>query len=283
MAYQTIDVTPVAGALGAEIAGVDLARDLGNQMFEEIHQAFLDHLVIFLRDQDLSPDSQVRFARRFGPPNIYPFVEGLAAAPEIIEILMTEDHKENFGGIWHSDTTYLERPPLATMLYALEVPAAGGDTMFANGYLAYESLSDGMKDMLDGLIGINSAAMKGSVGRRELAKQNPAMKVANVDKADEVEATHPVVRTHPETGRKALYLNRYHTVRFQGMREAESRPLIDYLSEHIVRPEFTCRFRWRVGSLVLWDNRCTQHYAINDYPGQRRRMHRLTIEGERPR
>ncbi len=282
MAGQTIEVKPISGALGAEIAGVDLSAEIDAARFAEIRQALLDHLVIFFRDQTLTPDQQVAVGRRFGPPNRYPFVTGLKETPEIIEILKTEADETNFGGVWHSDTTYLERPPGATMLYAHDVPPAGGDTLFANACKAYDSLSDGMKALLDGLVAVNSAAMRRAGGRTALAAGNPAMKITNVAQADRFEAAHPVVRTHPETGAKALYLNLAHTERFKDMSQAESRPLIEYLSGHIVRPEFTCRFRWRAGSLALWDNRCAQHYAINDYPGQRRRMHRLTIEGERP-
>ena len=227
MAGQTIEVKPISGALGAEIAGVDLSQALDKASFAAIHQALLDHLVIFFRDQTLSPDQQVAFGRRFGPLNRYPFVTGLEETPEIIEILKTEADTANFGGVWHSDTTYLERPPLATMLYAREVPPAGGDTMFANAYLAYDSLSDGMKALLDGLVAVNSAAMRRAGGRTALAADNPAMSVANVAEADRLEAAHPVVRTHPETGRKALYLNAQHTVRFKDMSDKESWPRID--------------------------------------------------------
>ena len=282
MADQTIEVRPISGSLGAVIAGVDLSRELDAAGFARIHQALLDHLAIFFTDQVLTPDQQVAFGRRFGPLNRYPFVTGLEETPEIIEILKTEADTANFGGVWHSDTSYLDRPPLATMLYAREVPPAGGDTLFANATMAYDSLSDGMKAMLDGLVAVNSAAMRRVGGRANLVADNPDMKVANVAAADRFEAEHPVVRTHPETGRKALYINTQHTVRFKDMSEAESWPLIKFLSDQIVRPEFTCRFRWRTGALALWDNRCVQHYAINDYPGRRRRMHRLTIEGDRP-
>ena len=153
--------------------------------------------------------------------------------------------------------------------------------MFANTTLAYEALSDGMKDMLDGLMGINSAALKRSGGRANSFKKNSAMKSSNMDLAS-MEAEHPVVRTHPETGKKGLYVSRGHTAGLKDMTEAESYPLIDFLADHCVRPEFTCRFRWEVGSLALWDNRCVMHFAIDDYPGQRRRMRRLTIEGDKP-
>ena len=282
MAEQTIDVRPVAGSLGAEIFGADLADNLTNQVYGEIHQAFLDYQVLFIRDQKLPPPQQAAFARRFGPLNDYPFVEGLKEAPEIIEIIKEPHETKNFGGVWHSDTTYLEEPPLGTALYALEVPSAGGDTMFANMYEAYETLSDGMKNMLDPLVGVSSAALRRTGGRAAGMDYKSSMTATNLDKADEIMAEHPVVRTHPETGRKALYVNSAHTVRFVGMTEAESKPLIDFLITHAVRPEFTCRFRWDVGSLAIWDNRCVQHFAINDYHGERRRVHRATITGDRP-
>lgn len=282
MAYQTIDVKPVSGALGAEILGTDLSRNLSNQAFDEIHQAFLENLVIFFRDQTLTPQQQAAFARRFGPLGIYPFVDGLEDAPEVIEILKTESDEMNFGGAWHSDTAYLKHPSLGSVLYAHDVPAAGGDTLFANMYLAYETLSDGMRAMLDGLVGVNSAALKSGGGRAKRMTQRDAMKERNMDQVDAFKAEHPVVRTHPETGRKSLYVNSVHTVRFKDMREEESKPLLDFLNAHAIRPEFTCRFRWTPGTLALWDNRCTQHHALNDYQGQRRRMHRVTIEGDRP-
>lgn len=282
MAEQTIDVRPVAGSLGAEVFGADLAGNLNNQVYDEIHQAFLDHQVLFIRDQTLTPPQQVSFAQRFGPLNEYPFVEGLKEAPEIIEIVKEPHETKNFGGVWHSDTTYLENPPLGTMLYALEVPEYGGDTMFANMYDAYEALSDGMKRMIDPLVGVSSAALRRTGGRAAGHNYKSGMKATNLDKAEEIMAEHPVVRTHPETGRKALYVNSAHTVRFVGMTEAESKPLIDFLIGHAVRPEFTCRFRWEVGTLAVWDNRCVQHFAINDYHGQRRRVHRATIVGDKP-
>ena len=282
MAYRTIEVRPLCGALGAEISGVDLSKDLGNQAFDEIHRAFLDHLVIFFRDQTLTPRQQVAFATRFGPIGNYPFLDGLPDAPEVIEILKTEADRLNFGGGWHTDTAYLERPSLGSLLYAHEAPAAGGDTLFANAYLAYETLSDGMKATLGKLRAVHSAALKSTGGRAARMNRHAAMTGRNMEQADRLEAVHPLVRTHPETGRKALYVSGNHTVRFEGMTEEESRPLIRFLFDHATRPEFTCRFRWTPGSLALWDNRCTQHYALNDYHGQRRRMHRVTIEGDRP-
>jgi taurine dioxygenase len=185
----------------------------------------------------------------------------------------------NFGGIWHSDTTYLELPPMGTMLVAREVPPVGGDTLFANQYLAYEALSDGMKKLLDGLCAVNSSAKANTTRTREDRIKSDPSRRPN----DDFIAEHPVVRTHPETGRKALYVNIGHTVRFSGMTEEESAPLLDYLFRHQARPEFTCRFAWRIGSLAFWDNRAAQHNPINDYHGYRRVMHRITLAGDKPR
>ncbi len=281
MSSQPIDVQPIAGALGAEIRGVDLT-DLGDGALDSLQHAFLDHQVICIRDQHLTPQQLVGFARRFGEPAIYPFIKAIDDVPEVIEILKTEDDQRNFGGNWHSDTSYLERPALGTMLYAHEVPPAGGDTLFTNMYLAYESLSDGMKELLSGLIGIYSSAQKKHGGRASQMKNIAGMQGKYVDGSEVLEAEHPIIRTHPETGRKSLYVSTSHTVRLKGMTEEESQPLIAYLSTHSVRPEFTCRVRWTPGALVFWDNRCTQHFAVNDYHGHRRRMHRVTLEGDRP-
>jgi taurine dioxygenase len=235
--------------------------------------------VIFFRDQDLPPDRLLALARRFGTPVEYPFLKGIEGFPEIITVSKLEDEKINFGGVWHSDTTYLQEPPMATLLVAREVPEAGGDTIFANQYLAYETLSDGMKRLLAGLKGVASSAKADSSRTREDRIKSDG----SADARKLLTAEHPVVRTHPETGRKALYVNRAHTVGFAGMTEEESTPLLEFLFHHQIRPEFTCRFRWTVGSLAIWDNRCAQHYAVNDYAGQRRIMQRVTLAGDRPR
>lgn len=282
MAYQTIDVKPIAGALGAEILGVDLSRDLGNQEFDEIHQAFLDHKTLCFHEQDLSPERQVALASRFGQPDIYPFIKALPDVPEVIEILKTERDTVNFGGGWHSDTSYLSQPAMGTFLHALEVPDSGGDTMFANMQLAYETLSPTMKGMIDRLVGVNSSAQNYKGGRAKKMKELDGMKDKYIDSSEVSIAEHPVVRTHPETGKKGLFVSRAHTTNFKGMTVEESEPLINFLSDYAVRPEFTCRIRWRPGTLVVWDNRCTQHFALNDYDGQRRRMHRVTLRGDRP-
>ena len=214
-----------------------------------------------------------------GKPVEYPFVKGIEGFPEVIEVKKLEHERHNFGGIWHSDTAYLEEPPMGSMLLAREVPPYGGDTVFANQYLAYETLSDGMKRLLDGLVGGEQPRPRPTSTRT----REDRVKDRRPSDAQEYEAEHPVVRTHPETGRKALYVNVGHTVRFKGMTEEESAPLLEFLFRHQVRPEFTCRFRWQVGSLAFWDNRCAQHNPINDYHGYRRVMHRITLAGDKPR
>jgi len=278
MAWNALEVRPVAGALGAEILGIDLSHDLGEESVAAIRAAWLKHLVIFFRDQTLPPKEFLGVARRFGQAVEYPFIKGIEGFPEITPVIKLEHETMNFGGLWHSDTAYLECPPMATMLIAREVPPFGGDTLFANMYLAYETLSDGMKRMLDGLVTVNSSAKADVTKTREDRMRDGAKESAKT----QYTAEHPVVRTHPETGRKALYINGGHTVRFKDMTEQESAPLLQFLFQHATRPEFTCRFRWDVGSIALWDNRCTQHNPINDYHGFRRVMHRVTLAGDRP-
>ena len=277
--YRHIEVRPVAGALGAEIAGVDMARDLDEEVVTEVRHALLEHLVIFLRDQKATPQQQVAFAKRFGQPIEYPQLKGLPEAPMITPVVKLEHERHNFGGIWHSDTTYLAEPPMGSMLLAREVPPYGGDTMFANQYLAYEALSDGLKKALDGLVGVSSSA-KADVSRT----REDALKQAGAGATPKMlQAEHPIVRTHPETGRKALYTSDAHTACIKGWTEAESLALLRFLWQHQVKSEFTCRFRWEVGSLAFWDNRCAMHNPINDYHGFRRVMHRITLAGDRPR
>jgi taurine dioxygenase len=272
-----MNVQRIAGALGAEITGIDLRR-LGEAEIAEIRRVWLEHLVVFFRDQELSVEEYMAFARRIGRPIPYPFVRGMEGFPEVIEVKKLEHEKVNFGGIWHSDTAYLEVPPMASMLLAREVPPRGGDTLFANMYLAYETLSEGMKGLIAPLVGVNASSKADVTRTRE-----DRIKTDGQDARQSYEADHPVVRTHPETGRKALYVNVGHTVRFRGMSEEESAPLLGYLFQHQVRPEFTCRFAWRVGSIALWDNRCAQHNPVNDYHGYRRVMHRITLAGDKPK
>jgi taurine dioxygenase len=264
--------------IGAEIGGVDLASDLSDDLVAALRAAWLDHQVLFFRDQNLSPPDLLALARRFGTPTEYPFVDGLPDWPLVVPIVKEPDETVNFGGIWHSDTAYLERPPMATLLYALETPPVGGDTLFANQVLAYESLSDGMRAVLDRLDAVNVAGKPAAaVTRNDMIRDRGR----NADIHAHA-ATHPAVRVHPETGRRALYVNCAHTLRFADMTEAESESLLAYLFRHQTQPEFICRFRWTPGSLALWDNRACQHYPVNDYHGHRRVMHRVTIAEQSP-
>ena len=270
--YRFLEVRPVAGSLGAEIAGVDLTR-LNDDIFDEVYRAFVDYQAIIIRDQKLDPDQYLAFARRWGGIKLYPYMKGLDSHPEVLEILKTEKDTYAFGNVWHTDSSFTPVPPKATMLYALELPPAGGDTMFANMYAAYDTLSDGMKALLATLRVYN-------VGHQPLGRFKEVSGMAQKDPGDtQVTAVHPAVRTHPDTGRKALFVSG-HTIQFDGLTRDESTPLLGFLKSHAIRPEFTCRHRWEVGSLAIWDNRCTQHYAVDDYAGHRRRMHRITIEGE---
>jgi len=279
MSTAALHIRPIAGAIGAEIHGVDLADDLPDETIGAIRQALLDHCVIFFRGQELTSERYLGFAQRFGEPIEYPFVRGIDRFPVITPVVKLPEEKINFGGVWHADTTYLDEPPMATMLLAREVPAYGGDTLFANMVMAYETLSLGIKRMLDGLAGISdSAKADGSRTREDRARDTP-----NAAAPGRLVAEHPAVRVHPETGKKALYVNSAHTVRFKGMTEEESAPILTYLFGHLSRPEFTCRFSWAAGSLAFWDNRSAQHNAVNDYPGHRRVMHRITFRGDRPR
>jgi taurine dioxygenase len=276
---RPIEVRPISGACGAEIGGVDLAHELSAETIAAIRAAWLAHGVIFFRDQQLNSAQYLAFAKCFGEPIEYPFVRGLDGFSVITPVIKLEHETVNFGGVWHADTTYLEAPPMGTMLLAREVPEYGGDTLFANMYLAYDTLSLGMKNLLQVLVGISdSTKADGSRTREDRSRDHP---VENAPQR--LIAEHPAVRIHPETGRPALYVNSAHTAHFKGMTIAESAPILRYLFQHLARPEFTCRFSWRPGSLAFWDNRAVQHNAINDYHGQRRVMHRITFKGDTPR
>ena len=274
--YSHIEVRPIAGSLGAEVWGIDASRPIAPEIVAEIRQAWLDHLVIFLREQKLTPQGLVEFARAFGEPMEYPQLKGLAECPFVTPVVKLPHERVNFGGVWHSDTTYLEQPPMASMLYAVETPPYGGDTLFANQYLAYETLSEGLKRAIDGLTGVSTSTKAEVSKTREdrLRESGVTLKA--------LLGEHPVVRTHPETRRKALYVNVAHTSHFRDWSEEESAPLLQYLFEHQVRPEFTCRFQWKPGSLAFWDNRCAQHNPVNDYHGYKRLMHRVTLAGDKP-
>jgi taurine dioxygenase len=273
-------IKKIAGALGAEVSDVDLTTNLTSELIAEIRAAYLQNQVIFLKNQNLSPAQFLRFSQCLGTPIEYPFVKGLEGFPHIIEVKKLEHEKVNFGGIWHSDTTYLDVPPMGTMLLSKEIPPYGGDTMFANQYMAYETLSEVMKRMLDGLQGISSSAKADVSKTREDRIKTDGKAEQGAPK--KYEAYHPIVRTHPETGRKALYVNVAHTSGIVGMTDAESMPILKFLFEHQVKPEFTCRFVWERDAIAFWDNRCVQHNPVNDYHGFRRVMQRITLQGTKP-
>lgn len=273
-----MQVKRISGTLGAEISGVDLTQPISQALAAEIRSVFLKHEVIFLRQQPLSLAQFMAFAQAMGEPVEYPFVKGLDGFPHIIEVKKLEHETVNFGGVWHSDTTYLETPPMGSMLLAREIPPFGGDTLFASQYAAYEALSDTMQRLLDGLQGINSSAKADVSKTREDRLKTDGKASAPQDYTSH----HPVVRTHPETGRKALYVNVAHTSGIVGLTDAESAPLLNFLFTHQVKPEFTCRWAWEPNALAFWDNRCAQHNPINDYHGHRRVLNRITLKGDKP-
>ncbi len=275
--FRTIEVRPLSSAVGAEIHGVDLSQELADSQFGEIRAAFHRYGVIFFRDQNLTPEQHIAFAERWGAINVNRFFTPVDGYPMIAEVRKEPDQQANIGGVWHTDHSYDTAPALGSILYAREVPKLGGDTLFASMYHAYESLSEGMKQMLDGLKAWHSSRHAFGHTQDELESHMDG-RLQNADLATQ-DALHRVVITHPDTGRKALYVNADFTVRFDGWSAAESKPLLDYLYSHGSRPEFTCRFQWRPGSMAFWDNRATWHFALNDYHGQRRYMHRITVEG----
>jgi taurine dioxygenase len=259
--------------VGAEIRGIDLSRPLDDADRGTIRRVLADRGVVFFRDQSLTPEQHLAVAGRFGAINVNRFFAHLEGFPGIALVAKEPHQTRNIGGGWHTDHSYDQVPALGSMLYAYVVPPVGGDTLFASMYAAYDALSDGLKRTLEGLkavhssrhvFGIEREGMEGRIGNPELATQD---------------AVHPVAITHPDSGRKALYVNPGFTVRFEGWTEAESAPLLAYLYQHAVRPEFTARFAWQPGSLAFWDNRSTWHLALNDYQGERRLMHRVTIDG----
>jgi taurine dioxygenase len=273
-------IEPVTGALGAEVLGIDISRDLSDAEFATIRAAFLQYGVLFFRDQNLDVARHKAFASRFGRLFLHPNIQGSKTDPAVIDIVRNPGDTRIIGEDWHSDTPQVPQPPMGSVLYAVEVPPYGGDTMFASQYAAYDALSPGLKKMLDGVRALHSDRRVAGPAR-DLAQSNAQKRISDGE-WQETATFHPVIRTHPDTGRKALYVNRQTTIAFEDMTEAESKPLLDYLCLHAHRPEFTCRFRWRNGSVAFWDNRCTQHVAVNDTMMSRRVMRRLQIEGDTP-
>ena len=265
MINEAMEIAPVSSALGAEILGVDLRQDLSNTQRARMSDAFGRYGVLFFRDQHLSPEQHIAFAEQWGKIEVNRFFRPVDGHPMIAEVRKEPEQKLNIGSVWHTDHSYDQAPAMGSILYAREVPEVGGDTLFANMYLAYESLSEGLKETLDNLKAWHSSRhVFGHGGRaRELQRDQ---RIGNPDLATQ-DALQPAVIRHPITGRKALYVNSSFTVRFDGWTEEESRPLLEYLYRHAARPEFTYRFHWQPGSIAFWDNRSTWHYAVNDYQG----------------
>ncbi|MDE3001411.1 MAG: TauD/TfdA family dioxygenase [Gemmatimonadota bacterium] len=281
MTYRQTTVRPIAGALGAEISGVDLSAPLDDASFADIHAAYLEHLVLFFPDQRLDPEALIALGRRFGELEAHPFLPNLKDHPEVVLLQKKETAETNVGNGWHSDMSFLETPPAGSVLYALDVPPYGGDTLFANMYLVHDSLSDGLKQMLGGRSAIHDYTRVFLEAARR-GRTSASMEDIEAARDEMPPVEHPVFRTHPETGRKLLYVNPFFTSHLKDISPDESRPILEYLYQQTAKPESTCRYRWREHTVALWDNRCTQHYAVNDYHGHRRTMHRITIRGDRP-
>lgn len=252
-----LDVRPVSGALGAEIRGMDLEH-ITDEAFDALHELLLEHHVVFLPDQQLSPDGHVALAARFGEIEIHPFIPKLD--DDHLEIVVLDGDRGARADVWHTDVTWSEHPPMASILHMVVCPTRGGDTMFSNQHLVYEALSAPMRDLLDGLTAVHTAAIFGH---------------------PEQTAEHPVVRTHPETGRRSLYVNRQFTSHLPQLRRAESDALLTHLFSFSEQPQFQCRYRWEPGGVGIWDNRCTQHHAVNDYD-EPRLIQRVTVLGDDP-
>jgi taurine dioxygenase len=275
-ANDSIRICKVGAAAGAEIEGLDLSRPLGDDAVAMVRSALFEHGVIFFRDQRLTPEQHIAFAEQFAPININRFFAHAPGYPMIAEVRKEPEQKTNIGGGWHTDHSYDQVPALGSVLYAREIPPTGGDTLFSSMYAAYDALSDGLKATLEGLRAFHSS--RHVFGRSAYTKEREG-RFGNPELATQ-DAIHPVVISHPGSGRKVLYVNPAFTLHFDGWTAEESRPLLQYLYAHASRPEFTCRFRWQPGSLAFWDNRATWHYALNDYHGERRLLHRITLEGE---
>jgi taurine dioxygenase len=280
---RSIEVQPISGSLGAELVGVDADAGIDDASLGEVRAALLRYGVVVLRDQKLSREAQLAFARRLGTPEVHPIANGLAEHPEIIRVLKPAGERAFFGTAWHTDNSFFAKPTSFTILYGETVPPVGGDTVFASMELAYETLSAPLKALLDPMVAVHSASSAydpRTTGDAKYRGEAPITYTYSDAIFDEVQ--HPVVRTHPETGRKSLYVNPMFTQRIGGLASHESRALLDMLYAHSARLEFGCRVRWAPGTLTMWDNRSVQHYAIDDYADFERVMYRVTLEGTRP-
>jgi taurine dioxygenase len=281
----SITIAPVAGLVGAEIGGVDLSHPPTPDIAETLRQALARHLVLFFRDQHLDFAGQKRVTEIFGPLSRVPYIVPSKEDPDVVAVLKEADETKIavFGGDWHSDFSFLETPPAGSVLYSVEVPPYGGDTIWANQIAAYENLPDDLRSTVEGRGAIHLGAPYGvSHKPGPDVRVSRSIQMQRGDPGADRETVHPIGRTHPTSGRKALFVNPIYTTRIDGMSEAESRPILQRLYAHAIRPEFTCRFRWSPNCVAVWDNRATMHYAINDYDGHRRLLYRTTFAGERP-
>ena len=272
MPHTSIQVDKLTPHVGAEIRGIDLSQPLDEPTFKEVHAALIDNGVVFFRDQHLTPDQQKAFGRLFGELHMHPAAPSLLEGhPEILVIHADEKSKHVAGENWHSDVSCDLEPPMGSILYMHELPPVGGDTLFASMYAAYEALSEPMKRFLEPLTAMHEGehVYRGRYGVNDAGRVFP-------------KAEHPVIRTHPVSGRKALFVNGGFTTRITQLRRAESDAVLRFLYHHVETPEFHCRFRWQVNSVAFWDNRCVQHHAMWDYYPQRRHGHRVTIKGDAP-
>lgn len=281
---KRLPIERMDGPVGAVVTGADLAGHLTQAVVDQIWTALLDHGLVWFPGQILSPTQQAAFAENFGELGTYPFVTPLAEHDKVIPVIKEPETKMNFGGLWHTDTSYLPEPPSVTMLQAIEVPGRGGDTLFADMAAAFESLSTGMQKMLLGLIGVYTAGMvHGETGAYSAAAgADHPMDYGDKEGVAERRVEHPIIRTHPETGRKSIFAGSGHCSHIKGMRRSESKVILDWLNAYATKPEFVTRLKWESGSVAMWDNRRVFHYALNDYAGERRHMHRVILKGDRP-
>lgn len=273
--FEVVHLTPY---IGSEIRGLDLSQPIPADTLAELRKVWLDRKMIYFLDQKLTPEQQLAFTGQFGEVNKYPFLNGIKGYPLVAPVLKLPEETVNFGGVWHSDTSYLETPAAGASLYALEIPPVGGDTIFCNMQTAYEALPQDIKDQVDGLKAVYTSA-KPAVSKTRMPRLADS---GDSSAPKEFTNIHPVIRTHPETQEKTLFTHEAHTLNIDGWSEEESQPLLNFLYQHARIPEFQCRIRWRVGMVVLWDNRSTHHYPINDYHGYRRLLHRVSLQGDRP-
>lgn len=276
MADQTFNVRSSGGGVGAFVEGLDVSAKLAPQTIAALNKTLGDNGVLFFRDQKLTPDQHIAFAEQFAKINVNRFFKAVDGYPGIAEVRKEADQERNIGGGWHTDHTYDVAPAMGSILLAREVPTHGGDTLFSNMYAAFDGLSSGLQQTLEGMSAVHTS--RHVFGDQSNYAKDAMGRIGNAQEATQ-DAVHPVVIKHPTSGRPALFVNRAFTVRFDGWTEAESKPLLEMLYEHASRPEYTYRFQWQPGSIAFWDNRASWHYALNDYAGERRLMHRITLEG----